>query len=131
ESRPLVHAEDGAEDDVEGDRLHLVVNREGLPDGPRVDHAVRDLAHETPVDVHPLAVERRRHEAPLPVMALAVPEEARVPSEDGPENRAGGLAGAELRPVAREDLLDRLGIGEADPGGGAGGGAGVAAAGAP
>ena len=114
EARALVHPEHGAEDDVEGDRLHLVMDREGLPEGPAVDHAVGDLAHDAAVDVHPLAVERRCHQASLAVMALAVQQQDRVPPEDGTEDRAGGLAGAELRPVAGEDLLDGLGVGEHD-----------------
>src|SRR5581483_2488149 len=117
ERRALVDAEHGAEDHVERDALHLLVDRERLPDRPARDRLLGDLAHEAPVDVHPLAVERRRHPATLAEVALAVEDEDRVPAEDRAEERRQRLARAERLGVAGEDRLHRVGIAERHHGG--------------
>src|SRR4029077_19962000 len=103
-----------ADDDVERDRLHLTMEREGLADRPAVDGTHGDITHETPVDVHALAVKRRAHQAALVQMPLPVEDEERVPSEQGTEDRASGLAGPQRIAVAAEDVPDALGIGEHD-----------------
>jgi hypothetical protein len=72
ELRTVVDAEDGADDDVEGDGLHLVMDREGTAERPARDRAAGAVTHEPAVDVHPLAVERWRHQLALAQMALAV-----------------------------------------------------------
>ena len=108
----LVDPEDRAQDHVEGDRLHLVVNGERTADRPRVDHAVGDVPDDAAVDVDALAVERRQQELPLAEVALAIEDEDGIPAEDRTEQPCISLTAAQLLGIAHEDVLDRVRIGE-------------------
>jgi hypothetical protein len=48
------------------------MDREGTAERPARDRAAGAVTHEPAVDVHPLAVERWRHQLALAQMALAV-----------------------------------------------------------
>ena len=52
----VLEAEDGAQDCLEGDRLHGAMKGERASDRPRVDRAVGDVPHERAVGLHALAV---------------------------------------------------------------------------
>ena len=110
----LVDAEDGAQDHLEGDRLHLVMDRKRSPERPAIDHLVGDVAHEAPVELHALAVERRRHQAPLADVRRAVEHQQRVAAEERLQELAVLLPGDELLGVGGEDLPVRVGMAEDD-----------------
>jgi hypothetical protein len=63
ESGSFVHAEDGAQDDLEGEAPQLGMDRKRPTDGPAVDHPIGDVAHDRAVGLDALAVERRLHHA--------------------------------------------------------------------
>jgi hypothetical protein len=110
----LIDAEDGAQDHVERDRLHLAVDGERPADLPAFDHADRALAHQPAVDVHALAVERRAHQAALLEVALAVEHENRVPADERAEDLPRRLARPERVTVAGEDVPDPVRVAEHD-----------------
>ena len=111
----LADAEDGAQDDLQRDRLHPRAQLVGGPRWPALDLACGDLGHRLPVALHPLAVEGRQQQATLAHVRLLVEDEDRVAAEDRGEDLVS-LAGVEDARVAGEDLLDRLGVGEHHPG---------------
>ena len=115
ERRSLRDAEHGPHDHVEREGLHVGVDRKRLPERPPIDRAVRDVAHDRAVRLHPFAVERRHQEPPLREVPRAVEDEERVIAEQ-PEERAVRLAGAQPIGVGREDLADRVGMAEEDEG---------------
>ena len=82
----LFHPEHGAQDDVQGDPLHVSVNREHLPNRPAVDRAVRDLPHDVAVQAHALAVKRRHEQLALAPVPRAVKQKDRIGAEDGPQH---------------------------------------------
>ena len=109
-------AEDGADDDLERDRLHRPVDREPPPEGVPVDRLVRDVEHRASVGVHALAVERGEHHLALAEVLGAVEEEERVLAEERLEHEVR-LAGVPLVRAESEDLLHDLGVGDHDDGG--------------
>jgi hypothetical protein len=88
--------------------------REPLRARPRGDLALGDLAHQLPVALHALAVERRQQQLALRQMRVLVEDEHRAAAEHGPQDRVG-LARAQHARVAGEDLLDRVRVREEDP----------------
>ena len=112
---PLADAEDGAQDDLQRDRLHPRPQLVRGADRPALDLARGDLGHRLAVGLHPLAVEGRQQQLALAHVGLLVEDEDRVLAEDRREDLVA-LAGVEDARVAGEDLLDRLGVGEHHPG---------------
>ena len=106
-----LEAEHRPDDDAEGDVLHRLVERERHAVREGVDRVVGDVEHRLPVDLHPLSVERREKELPLPAVLLAVDHEHGAIAEQRRE-RLVEAAGLERLAVVEEDLLHVLGVGE-------------------
>ncbi len=112
--RLLADAEDGREDDLQGDRLHPRAQLVGGAGGPAVDLLGGDRRHRLAVALHALAVERRQQQLALAQMGLLVEDEDRVLAEDRAQDLVA-LAGVEDLRVAGEDLLDQGRVGDHHP----------------
>src|SRR5215469_1834101 len=91
-----------------------MVDRERKPEGPPLEDAPHALADEPAVDVHPFAVEWRRHEPAFAQVALAVEDEQGMLAEDGSQDLAGRLAAAKRLGVPGVDVTDRVGVAAED-----------------
>ena len=111
----LAGAEDGAQDDLQGQRLHARAQRVGLAARPALDLTLGDRGHDRLVGLHALAVERRQQQLALTDVPLLVEHQQRAGAEQRLEQLVA-LAGVEDARVAGEDLLDRVGAGEDRPG---------------
>ena len=87
---------------------------ERLAGGPALDLARRDLGHRLLVAAHARAVERRQHQLALRHVGVLVEQQHRVAAEHRQQHHVR-LAGMQQPRVAREDLLDRVRIGNEDP----------------
>jgi hypothetical protein len=74
-------------------------------DGHRVDRRRRHLADEQDVGLHPLAVHRRKEQAPLPEVRLPVEDKHAMATREHLEHCLR-LARVELSRIARHHLLD-------------------------
>ena len=110
--RLVLHAEHGSKDDLEGDPLHEGVNLDLHATPGRAKRALGDVDHRLAVRGHPIAVERRHQETPLPEVLRAVEQEHAPRSQQRLERRVG-LAGSEDLGVGGEDLLHDLRMREA------------------
>ena len=112
-SRPA--PEDRAGDDLQRDALRGGTDGGGLPQRPALDLRARGLGHHLGVVAHALAVERRQHELALAHVGGVVEEQHRLVPEQRQQDPVG-LAGVQQPRIAGEHLLDRVGVGEEDPG---------------
>jgi len=115
EARPLLDAEDGAEDDVERDPLGVRVESEGPAHREARHSLLRYRDHRTGVGEHALAVEGRHQEPALAQVLAAVEEQHRARAEERLERRVG-LAGAEHLRIPREDLPHGVRVDDVDLG---------------
>jgi hypothetical protein len=111
---PLLEAEDGAQDDLEGDGLHARSEREALAGGPRRDLPLGHHLHERAVALHPLPVERREQQPPLAQVLRPVEQEHGARPQQRREDLVA-LTRQELVRIPGEDLPDRVGMREDDP----------------
>jgi len=109
----ISNAEDGPQDDPQGDPLHRRVQRERLAGPPRVDLGVPELAQHVAVDAHPLAVKRCQQELAAAQVRLLVEPQDGVRPDERPED-AVALPGVQHGGVAREDPLDLRRVGHHD-----------------
>ena len=109
--RLVRHAEDHAQDDLEGERVHPVEAAELLAGRPARDLVSRDLLDQGAVGAQCVAVERRHQQRPGTLVLRAVLQQERVLAHDRAEDRVP-LAGVEDLGVAGEDLLGVLRPGE-------------------
>lgn len=93
----VVDAEDCAQDDDQGDALHLALHRKRPAHGPIGHHPLGDLLHDSAVDVHAIAVEGRQEEAALAEMAR--------PVESTCDQEPGQLNEPEVRPFDPHRLM--------------------------
>ncbi len=110
ESLAAIEAEDRAQDHLEGELLHVGMERDRAAGRPALDLGSGDVGHEAAQRLHLLAVEGRQHQLPLGQMAILVEQEDRVRPDHGEQDRAA-LAGVENIRRRREDRLDVLGAG--------------------
>ena len=110
-----VDAEDGAQDHLQGDRLHRGLDCELATAGPGGDRALGHSAHRLRVGLHPLAVEGRQQQAALAQVLATVEQQHRAVAEDRLQDRVAA-PGEQLLGVAGEDGFDRGRVGGDDAG---------------
>ena len=106
-SAPDVGSEQRARGNLERDVSHLVVDVARLARDPLVNDVRGDRDHACPHSLHPLAVEARLHQTPLPQPEVALTDQQAVA-----ERRAQMLAPQaplEIAIVGDKQLLDRSG----------------------
>jgi hypothetical protein len=111
EPRPLLEAEDGAQDHLERQALQARMHRERLLELPRGDLTLGELGHEPRQALHLLPVERRQQELALLEVRVLVEQDHRVAPDDGFED-VGALPGMQDIRRCLEDGLDLLRVGE-------------------
>src|SRR4029453_1930715 len=114
--RVVVDAEHCPQDHLERDALHCVLEREGTSDWPLRHDLVGNLADDSAVDVHAVAVEGREHEVTFAEMACPIEHEERMLPEDRLEEPRVRLAGNHRLVVGCEEVTDRLRIAQDDSG---------------
>ena len=105
---PGIEPEDGAEDDLERQRLHPRVELELGGAVPAGDLALGDVGDQVAEPLHPLAVEGRQQQLALLHVRIAVEQDHRVLADERLEH-AGALAGMEDVGRRRVDRLHVLG----------------------
>ena len=109
----VLDPEDGAQDHLEGDRLHAGVQRELRLARPARDRALGRLADRVLVAPHALAMKRRQHElAPAQVLVALLKQQRRAAEDRLQEEVAPGRD--RVDPIRREQGLDGGRIGEED-----------------
>jgi hypothetical protein len=111
EPRAVVHAEDHAQNRVQGDLLHRLVHVDMRAWRPTRGVSQRQIANRISILRDAPTVERRQEEAPLGQVPLLLEQEERVLAEEGPEY-AVPLAGVKMGDVRGEDAPDRRGVAE-------------------
>ncbi len=111
--RGVAHAEDGAHDHLERDRLHVRVKRERLTGGPAGHLLGCHLGDQRLVGAHPLAVEGRQHQLSAPQVLLALLEQERLVAEQRLEDDVASRRDR-VDAVGPEEALERLGVGDED-----------------
>jgi hypothetical protein len=114
-ARAVPDPEDGPHDHLERDRLHGRPGAHRHTRGQALALARGHVGHCLLVAPHPLAVERRQHQLALCHVGVVVEQEHRMAPEDGHQHDVG-LARVKQPRVAGEDLLDRIGMADEDPG---------------
>jgi hypothetical protein len=109
----VVEPKDGAEDDLQGDRLHRGSGGERGAVRPGGDLALGDRTHRLPVSLHPLAVEGGQHQPALAHVLGAVEQQHRAVAQQRSQDLVV-LAGEQLLGIAGEDRLHRLRVGGDD-----------------
>jgi hypothetical protein len=111
EAGPGVEPEDGAEDDLQGEVLHLEMQLERLVAGQRRHFFGGHFRHQVGEAFHALAVEGGQHQLALLHVATLVEQDHRVGSDQGFEDPS---APARMQDVGRrrEDFLHLGRIGE-------------------
>ena len=102
---PGVEAEDGAQDDLEGQALHPRLHLRGLAARPALDLADGGLLHQPGEGLHLLAVEGGEHQLALLHVLGLVEQDHRVGADDRLEDPRA-LAGMQVLGRRGEDLLD-------------------------
>ena len=102
--------EDRPQDHLEGQRLHVGMERDRALGRPGLDLGLGDRGDDAAQRLHPLAVEGRQQQLPLAHVTALVEQQDRVGADDRQQDRAA-LARVEHLRRGGEDRLDVLGPG--------------------